>query len=179
MEPLWLEISKLVVGTGATLAIGAWATTIARSQRNIAGQQRDIASAQRAVAHAKLNLDLFDHRYAIFEATWQFLSEATKDASSKVLHPEFTNTIPRAEFLFGRPVADYMREASQKQTQVGLIHVRTEKNANVVPAEDVAAITDLEGWFYSEATSGCFRRFADYLDFAAWRVDPLDRLLGN
>jgi hypothetical protein len=179
MAHLWLEVSKLVVGTGATVAVAAWATTIASSQRKIAAQQRDIASAQRAVAHAKLNLDLFDRRYAIFDTTWQFLSQATKDASTKVLHSDFTNAIPRAEFLFGRQIADYMREASRNQTQLALIYLRTQKNADVVLAEDANSISELETWFYSEATTGCFRRFADYLDFAAWKIDPLDRLLSN
>jgi hypothetical protein len=43
------------------------------------------------------------------------------------------------------------------------------------PTMEGQTIGSLEQWFAYEATN-CFKRFADYLDFSRWKLDPLERL---
>jgi hypothetical protein len=118
MDPqtqLHLEIAKLVVTALVSLIVGGVTGWIALSQKRIAQQQARTAAEQRKVSAAKLNLDLFEERYALFYKVWGFLSDALEDTADKVPHPlrpEFTNLIPKARFLFGNEIADYMIEAN-------------------------------------------------------------------
>ena len=55
-----------------------------------------IAFHQWRVAKAKLNLDLFEKRYVIFEATWTELSQAMQTPEVRITNPNFTNLFPKA-----------------------------------------------------------------------------------
>lgn len=172
-----IEVLKALPSVLVTLIVGIAALLISNSQRKIAASQRDISKQQREIAHGKLNLDLFDKRYEIFDATWRFLSSAVKGDALVWLEPEFTNLIPRAQFLFGGDIAGYMREASAKKTELAMIAGRTYRNGKVVLPGDVDRQHELDLWFAEEATFGSFKRFNAYLQFSAWRSDPLDALL--
>jgi hypothetical protein len=73
-----------------------------------------IAFNQWRVAKAKLNLDLFEKRYAIFVATWTEISQAIQTPEVRMTNPEFTNLLPKAQFLFGPEIREYMSEVSSK-----------------------------------------------------------------
>ena len=73
-----------------------------------------IAIEQWRVAKAKLKLDLFDKRYAIFLDTWKIMSEViTKGPRSQNygLGNPFSNFIPQARFLFGKDIESYLQLA--------------------------------------------------------------------
>ncbi len=167
----WFEGLKWVV----TVAVGWAAVNVARSQRDVASSQAKTASLQRRTADAKLSLDLFDQRYPVFEKVWEFLSDSTRTEGTLTNHSELSNLIPKAEFLFGKPIADYMRDMHDKRVKLDTAHRRVKANTSSTE-EDEKAIADLEHWFHEEA-SNCFKRFADYLDFTRWKVDALERLL--
>lgn len=173
---LGLEIAKLIVTTLATSAAAYYAIKIAASQRNIARQQAMTASAQAKTSEAKVNLDLFELRYAVFEQVWGFLSEPINKGGEEVMHPEFTNLIPKARFLFGDEIGNYMRDASQNRSQLVLLQHKISKVNGYPAEEDVKQIAALQDWFFNEA-SACHEKFAPYLDFSMWRADPLERLL--
>lgn len=77
----------------------------------VASQQAKTAKFQADIAKAKLNHDLFEKRYVLFEATWVFLSNP--ETNYMLDHPKFTNLIPKASFLFGADVEAYMNQISQ------------------------------------------------------------------
>lgn len=169
-----IEISKLAVTAVVTLVVGVATLFIQRSQRDIAAQQARTALAAKSVAQAKLNLDLFEERYALFQVVWGFLSEATqtKAPEGPGLYPEFTNLIPKVQFLFGTAIATYVREVHRKRLDLDLVNRRL-MTMPYVPEEESKLMTELHSWFFDEA-SNCFKRFGEYLDFSAWRADPLE-----
>jgi hypothetical protein len=177
-EPvIWLELLKTAVTTGATVVVGYWAIQVSRSQRDVAERQASTAAMQRKIAEAKLQLDLFEQRYAVFEKVWEFLSASTNTDGAISLHADLTNLIPKAKFLFGKTIANYMLEAHEKRVELDAAW-RRYKARTVTGEEDTQKITELEGWFHDEA-SNCFKHFAEYLDFSRWRVDPIDRFFNR
>ncbi len=172
MTSVELELAKLLVTTIATGVAAYYAIKIAASQRDIAKRQAETALAAKKVAEAKLNFDLFEERYALFEQVWGFLSRPVDYENPQPMRSDFTNLIPKAQFLFGAPIADYMREASSKQIELSSM-IRQQRNKPLNP-EQVERMYETELWFAEEAM-GCFKKFAPYLDFSAWKVDPLER----
>jgi len=165
-----LEISKLAVAALVSLVVGAATIWISRAQKNIAASQRDIALEQRRVATAKLNLDLFDRRYELFMEVWGFLSHGSIGDVVEYSDPKFTNLIPKARFLFGDDIAEYMNKASSKKTQVALANKQKTSAPYGTPDAD-KQIYELGIWFNNEAKD-CFKTFAPYLDFSQWRGEP-------
>ena len=129
-----------------------------------------IAVEQWRVAKAKLKLDLFDKRYAIFLETWRIMSEVvtagTKTQNYGLGNP-FSNFIPQARFLFGKDIETYLRTAVKNwadlkaaDTMVG--HIR--ENA----LENTATRNSLIDWFMTQADHGLKDRFGRYLNFERW-----------
>lgn len=168
---LALEIAKLLVTTIASGVAAYFGIRIALSQRDIAKQQARTAAAQREIAQAKLQLDLFDRRYAMFEEVWEFLSRATSAnvAEPPETWPELTNSIPKSRFLFGPEVESYMQLIHRKRLELDALHAQIRAQGCVVMSQEQSAqLTDLQLWFFDEA-SQCSKRFARYLDFGEWR----------
>jgi hypothetical protein len=130
-----------------------------------------IAWCQYQATRAKIKLDLFDKRYAIFERAWAFMSEAVRARADQPLplFSEFDNVIPQAGFLFGEKVRKYLREVSQKRTDLSFIQQRTQSNANIMQPNDIERHTELMQWFYDQATGGIKDVFGPYLNFEVWR----------
>lgn len=172
----WPDIVKAGLPLVVTLVIGGLAAWIANGQRKIAaGQllisqgQRDIASAQKDVAAAKLRLDLFDRRLEVFNVIWAHLS---RDPKTSWPYSQLTNLAPKAQFLFGTPIRDYLMEVHGKLVMLDHIQGLAESNGKVVPPNKVEDNYALTLWILTEATEGCRSRFAEYLDFSAWRGAP-------
>lgn len=123
---------------------------------------------QYLVSKAKLNLDLYKERYEIFEETWGFLSNPSTTTNSLGYSPKFTNLIPRAEFLFGSEIGEYMRTISLKVTQLKMIDLKTQANNAVMQPNDINEYTQLSQWIYAEATIGAKEKFGKYLNFSQW-----------
>ena len=80
-----------------------------------------IAYRQVVIAQAKLKLDLFDKRYAIFLETWKILSEVVRTGTRGTnygLGNPFSNFIPQARFLFGRDIEAYLNETVSKWSEL-------------------------------------------------------------
>jgi hypothetical protein len=166
----WLEVFK-IAATLAAAGVAAWvAYRIGSSQRDIATQQAETASEQKRIAAAKLNLELFEERYALFQTVWKFLTEQLNGLHEQQspLSPEFTNLIPKARFLFGNEIGDYMDEAFKKRVRLMTLIRQHNRELNN-PSVEGQTMGSLEQWFTDEATN-CFKRFSPYLDFSAWRA---------
>lgn len=134
----------------------------------IGGIAAYIAWHQWRVARAKLNLDLFEKRYEIFEATWSELSKALQTGPQGPSNPNFTNLFPQAQFLFGTEIREYMFEISSKMTKLWMMQQQTKASGNVMSAENTQRELELSVWFEVHAKDECRSRFGRYLDFSNW-----------
>ena len=152
-----LEILKTV----PTAIVGGIAAYIAWRQAGIAREQRDISTA-------KLKLDLFERRLAVFHATWEAASRVVQEGATYA-PASMTNLYPEASYLFGPEVEAYMKEVGSKMTALAMIHQMTERSGNVVPPDKVNERYELETWIGHAASEGIRAIFTPYLDFAHWR----------
>ena len=134
----------------------------------IAWRQYKVGAEQREIARAKLNLDLFERRLAVFDATWEAASRLSTNEPS---YPPvtFTNLYPQAAFLFGPEVEAYMKMLAAKLTQLAIIADLTSKNGGVVPADRTAERGNLEQWILVAAVDEIRAIFSPYLKFSQWR----------
>jgi hypothetical protein len=159
----WIEVAKLVA-TIAAASVAAWVAY------RIGSSQRDIAREQKRIAAAKLNLELFEERYALFEKVWGFLSEAVTKDELDLLGTGFGNLIPKAQFLFGDEIAEYMRDISAQRTQLAvLLHAQKQLLNTGRASPHTEAIYKHQIELQQEAID-CFKRFAPYLDFSNWKA---------
>jgi hypothetical protein len=149
------ELVKGIPAAIAALVVGSIATGIAYRQYR--------------VAQAKLKLDLFDKRYAIFLETWTILSEAvikgTRERQWGLATP-FNNFLPQASFLFGQRVTSYLNTASKNWTSLHAFE--GDGAANLTPAQ-LEESKALRQWFEDEAKEGCRKVFGRYLNFERWK----------
>jgi hypothetical protein len=137
----------------------------------VGGIAAGIAYRQYGVARARLKLDLFEKRFAIFHKTWEILSEVvmkgTREKNYGLATP-FNNFLPEAQFLFGEPIKKYLDEVSSRWTRLyGLEAERGEegidRHANISEARE------LKCWFHEQASTGVKAQFDPYLNFENWR----------
>lgn len=129
-----------------------------------------MAHRQAAVAEGKLKLDLFEKRYPLFQETWEIMSEVvmrgTRQKNWGFGHP-FQNFTPRARFLFGPDVGDYLSTAASKWIE--LHGYEGERDDPVSAAQHAARVSELKQWFHEQASTGVKAVFAPYLSFEKWR----------
>jgi len=94
---------------------------------HISWQQSKTAKEQSQIAKAKLNLDLFNRRLAIFEETWSAASSVMRSNEPVPPPVSMTNLYPEAYFLFGSDVEEYMKELAKKMTELSIIRQITIK----------------------------------------------------
>jgi hypothetical protein len=134
----------------------------------IAWQQSKTAKEQRIIAKAKLNLDLFERRLKVFEATWEAASLAANNGATIIPPPSMTNLYPTASFLFGVEVEAYMKELAGKITEFGTILELTRRNGGHVPPESINEMKELQYWIGMAAVEGVRNIFSPYLSFGQW-----------
>lgn len=161
--PGWFENGSL----SFELVKGLPAAFVALVVAGIAGL---IAWRQVQIARGKLNLDLFDQRLAIFEATWSFLSKVVNGGELDLRDGgEFTNLLPKAQFLFGLEIREYMSEASSRRGDLWVIQEEWKADRSPKEQKQIDQRRELMNWFGEQASSGCRAKFSPYLDFSQWR----------
>jgi hypothetical protein len=111
--PEWL---KVLAGPAAQIiaSIAALSVTWVFSSR-----QTEIADAQRRIAAAKLDFDLYEKRYAAFEAARKLWREVVQHANVETSQlDEFMIGTVDAEFLFGDDVVQYLEKFRKKVAQL-------------------------------------------------------------
>ena len=134
----------------------------------IAWRQFRTGTEQREIARAKLNLDLFEKRLAVFNETWRAASDVIREGSA---YPpaSMTNLYPLAAFLFGPEVEEYMKELAEKMTRLGTIDQLTVQNGSVVPPDLIDERARHWDWISHAAIEGIRSKFSPYLGFSQWR----------
>jgi hypothetical protein len=124
---------------------------------------------QYAVTKAKLKLDLFDKRYAIFQRTVTLLDVARKGTRERNygLAP-FNDFRPQAAFLFGKPIERYLIEASTKWNELHGLEGELD-GAGIDRQANIASSRVLKNWFEEQVLNGAKAQFGAYLDFESWK----------
>jgi hypothetical protein len=134
----------------------------------IAWQQSKTAKEQRNIAKAKLNLDLFERRLEIFNATWAAASSVIQSNEPIYAPPSMTNLYPEASFLFRSDIETYMKELAGKMTQLAMIREQTKRNNDILPPDKISETCELEKWIGNAAMQGVRDAFSPYLSFGHW-----------
>jgi hypothetical protein len=126
---------------------------------------------QYKVAQAKLKLDLFDKRLAIFMKVWEVTAETFNKGPR---HPKFGNyglgspyneLIPEIGFLFGKKMEAYIDELIKNWARYRAIEgLKPEEAANHIEEAE-----KLQNYFLEQGRIGVKDRFAPFLDFANWK----------
>jgi len=106
MLPLWVQALQ-ALAVPVIAAVGAW-----------------VAVQQIVIARVKLQHDLYDRRYAVFDAVRAFVNEAI---SNQIVSPEtfrmFALKTADAEFLFDNGLAAYLREMREHASKAQAIYI--------------------------------------------------------
>jgi hypothetical protein len=107
--PLWVRVPQ-ALAVPVIAAVGAW-----------------IALQQMSIARVKLQHDLYDRRYAVFDAVRRLLEEAisTKIVSSETFN-SFALGTADAAFLFDDDLAAYLKEMRERAAKARSIHIAME-----------------------------------------------------
>jgi hypothetical protein len=153
-QAIWPELAKGIPAAFVALMIGL-----------VAG---GIAWRQFKVARAKLNLDLFEHRYEVYNIVWAYLSVRGKGGDEMDI--DYNNAVPKAYFLFGQEIGDFMVECMQHTIIVSLAVQRlAEMPGDGADRERLARETAELLDFWSRETHGLRERFGPYMNFGEWR----------
>ena len=156
----WIEVAKAAPTAIVAALIGGLTVRVAHQQRSIAAEQKRIAAA-------KLNLDLFDRRLKVFEATREFLRNSIPGGPNGLFA-----TIPslsEASFLFGDEVVDFMILAVNNNVELRTLEGRVAANGGIPPPDVLPRLPELENWFLNNANGGCIKVFMPYLGFSRWQ----------
>jgi hypothetical protein len=124
-----------------------------------------IAYQQWLTARAKLNLDLFERRLPIFDATLKAAIFAYNDEETKNEALQgMTNLYAEASFLFKPEVEAYMRELSETIGELKKHRRDPNPNDNEKNKRVVALTKQLEG----AVRQGIRTKFSPYLNFGQW-----------
>ena len=141
MLPLWVQALQ-ALAVPVIAAVGAW-----------------VAVQQMVIARVKLQHDLYDRRYAVFDAVRAFLNEAI---SSRVVSPETFRTFALktsdAEFLFNDGLAAYLKEMREHASKAQAIYITMQQ---MEPGDQKAA---------------AFRAASEH---TTWLIDQIDGLAGR
>jgi hypothetical protein len=152
-----LEVLKVL----PTVVIGIIAGRIAWNQAEIAKQQKQIAQA-------KLKLDLFSRRLAVYDAIYA-VAEAARDYRSpedaKQALKELIRLSHESEFLFGRPVRELVITICEKVAVLGKgLSATAEKGS--VPAELLPDLRAANAWLKDAPITETFR---PYMELSDWK----------
>jgi hypothetical protein len=128
-----------------------------------------IALRQWLTARAKFKLDMFEHRYALYELLWSYMSQQVQDGEQiRDKHVELQNSMPKFYFLFGPEVGDFASEALKHGID---FHTAKQIGKNPKDGEALAKanadITAGYQWFGIEANR-LRERFGKYMQFDRW-----------
>lgn len=120
--PLWVQVLQ-ALAVPVIAAVGAW-----------------VALQQMYIARVKLQHDLYDRRYAVFEAVRRFLNEAVsqKIVSSETFHPFVLGTAD-AQFLFDDGLAAYLKDMREHAAMARSIYLTMQSIPEGAPQKAAAS----------------------------------------
>lgn len=131
-----------------------------------------IAYNQFLVARAKLNLDLFERRYAIFMNVQAFASHVLVGQAPEWNGAEwdaFRSDFHQTEFLFGKELADYCDKMHTAGYKLKHFYDLAMRNGGVMCQDHIEEDYKLRVWFTEQAGAEVRERFGPYLNFERWK----------
>jgi hypothetical protein len=145
MLPLWVQALQ-ALAVPVIAAVGAW-----------------VAVQQMVIARVKLQHDLYDRRYAVFDAVRAFLNEAI---SSQIVSQEtfrmFALKTADAEFLFDDGLAAYLREMREHASKAQAIYITMQQMEPGDQAAAFSAASEHTMWLINQI-DGLAARFRPFL----------------
>lgn len=131
-----------------------------------------IAWQQKRIADIRLQHDLYDRRYKVYDGIRKFLAVImqTGQVDLKDFYT-FLSETSDAVFLFKKEIADYLTEVREKSARLRMFNTRL-SNQNL-PQDQRAEAADQEaevlGWF-SEQTDVTVTKFKPYMKISRHRL---------
>ena len=161
-----LELIKLVVTSVVAIIVGVVTAYIAWQQCQIARRQANIAEQAKQVATAKLNFDLFEKRYRLYELLRNELLEIVICARRyDPSNSKYILEIPKFAFLFGADITDYIGKIDDTHRALRSIW---EREAKGVSEDERERSAEMLSWLNKQGIE-CYKRFKPYLDFSEWQ----------
>lgn len=174
---LMIEIAKLIATSGITATVAYCGISIQRSMKNIAERQaqtaresKEIAAQSKEVATAKLNLDLFERRMAIFQNAWSVIGHAAIGKSYDFAKLGLLqNKLHEASFLFGRDIEEYLLRLRFKAIEEQQLLNKINSEGAYASQSDRDQHKRLNEWFLNESRE-IRTTFLPYMSFDKWRA---------
>jgi hypothetical protein len=110
-----------------------------------------IAYQQYQVNLRKFNLDLFEKRYAIFDALKKVMYQVTREAAIENIHiNEYKTNISDARFLFNSDVTDYLQEVLNKSAELHMHQARLRTAEGTAKTDIIDQEHQVILWFAEE-----------------------------
>ena len=137
----------------------------------VAHQQKRINRQQLDVNEYRIRLDLYDRRWAVYEATERFMEQVIRNLSPEFEDfSEFSRSTLHAKYLFGNDVNTYMEELRARAASLRKWSQEYDQQVKGSPTphdhnEVVKGRLKEQKWFAEQWESGeVAKRFAAYLD---------------
>lgn len=155
----------LKAATAPTLAIVAG--YIAWQQKNIANEQKETAKRVADLNAAKIKLDLYERRFAVFKATVDFLETALRARSLTMNECNtFRRVAQQAPFLFETDLGDLLIEILRRVSVMATAHdMLDDKDLGTDVRIKLASDMMTEFHWLEEQHAELALKFRPYLDF--------------
>lgn len=134
----------------------------------IAWQQAQISKEQKRIAQAKLKLDLFVKRLAVYEEVAKLVDAAKNlndmDAATSAIK-QLLKTSHEATFLFGNDVNKLIEELALSVAELGKSIKATVENNGVVPVQTLPQMHSANNFLRTVDIEVVFR---PYLELSQW-----------
>ena len=129
-----------------------------------------IAYHQYRLGRAKFKLDLFEKRFAVFEATRKLLRAMVSEGPGELEKVyEFRVGTADATFLFCSDISDYLNEVDKRAVDFWQVVKRMKSPSNDSHLDSlIQKEADATKWF-SDQPVQLNGKFAPYLDLRTWR----------
>lgn len=159
----WEALATLIAGTAAVIGavfIGKKQTRISEGQNAILREQAGIASRQVGILQNQVDLerlalrgDLFDKRFAVFEATEAWLADVMngRELTGADITKRFKHSRDQAKFLFDHATNERLKELSDKSFQYyskRKVNDQNVESGRGVDQREIDHMLALEYWLY-------------------------------
>jgi len=129
-----------------------------------------VAYQQYRLGRAKFKLDLFEKRFAVFDATRKLLGAMVSDGPGELEKVyEFRVAVADAPFLFCSDVTDYLDKVDNRAVDFWQVVKRMKTPSNDSHRDLlIASEADAQKWFKDQLLE-LKGKFGPYLDLRTWR----------
>ena len=170
-DPAWLSTCQWFCPNSASLELakGLPVIVVAGIAAYVAWKQWKLAAEVYEVNRAKFRLDLFDKRWTLYDALWEFLSTPSEHPDANALRVAVRNLLPQFYFLFGTEIGDFAKQSLEQSTVRRQLEAELDRMDALHPDwfAKTAELVTVSQWFAANS-AGLRPRFSRYMDFSTW-----------